>query len=668
MKRKLLFSILLPLFAIIASAQTTRYVSAGATGDGSSWSNASGDLQLMINQSAANDQIWVKAGIYKPNRPANDPDNISENNRDNAFVLKAGVKIYGGFAGTENTLAGRNWQSNETVLSGDFNDNDVVNSSGTSLTISNNSENAYHVVISAGNMGTAVLDGFTIKGGNASVSSQITVNSVAINRSLGGGMYNANTNSALTISNCSFLANRGLHGGGMYNLSSSPAVMNCTFQTNLSANNGAGMYNISASSPVINNCVFTGNFSFATGGGIINQSNSSPAIRNSVFSANRASSGGGIYSDGNSSPTIANSVFSGNSATINGGGIHNAVSTATIINTLVIGNNAANGGGGIYNAASSNSTIINTTIAGNNAATNGGGMLNFGSTSWAVNPKIYNSILIGNTSGGVPGISNNAYATPNIQYSLVQGIAADAEKHNLDGTTILPGDVFANWIDPGGRSTATVEDYALKTGSPVIDKGSATLYNQTGTAATDKDLAGNPRLFGTEIDLGSFEFGSSALPVSFGPVSAIIQNGDLLVQWSTASETNNDHFLVQASKDGSTWKTIATIKSKAENGNSNSELKYEYRIPFNSATAIAALSVLIFSLFAVKKRNPASVRGGAARVTAFGMALCILAFLHSCSKNEIHNLDESDKMFIRIVQVDKDGTQKESKVVQAVRH
>ncbi|QKZ12737.1 hypothetical protein [Spirosoma sp. KUDC1026] len=36
---------------------TIRYVKAGATGTGTSWSNASGDLQAMINASTAGDQV-----------------------------------------------------------------------------------------------------------------------------------------------------------------------------------------------------------------------------------------------------------------------------------------------------------------------------------------------------------------------------------------------------------------------------------------------------------------------------------------------------------------------------------------------------------------------------------------------------------------------------------
>ena len=45
-----------------------RYVKpvSSGLGNGSSWANASADLQLMINNSQAGDTIWVAQGTYKP--------------------------------------------------------------------------------------------------------------------------------------------------------------------------------------------------------------------------------------------------------------------------------------------------------------------------------------------------------------------------------------------------------------------------------------------------------------------------------------------------------------------------------------------------------------------------------------------------------------------------
>ncbi len=42
------------------------YVKADGTGDGSSWANASSDLQAIINEANAGDDIWIAEGTYFP--------------------------------------------------------------------------------------------------------------------------------------------------------------------------------------------------------------------------------------------------------------------------------------------------------------------------------------------------------------------------------------------------------------------------------------------------------------------------------------------------------------------------------------------------------------------------------------------------------------------------
>ena len=69
-KRLLLGGLFALLTTFALQAQTTRYVKATASGsgNGSSWANASANLQDMINASAVNDQVWVAAGTYKPTK------------------------------------------------------------------------------------------------------------------------------------------------------------------------------------------------------------------------------------------------------------------------------------------------------------------------------------------------------------------------------------------------------------------------------------------------------------------------------------------------------------------------------------------------------------------------------------------------------------------------
>ena len=213
-------------------------VKAGAMGanNGSSWSNAYTDLQAALAVAKSGDEIWVAAGTYKP---------TYGNDRNQSFVMPDGVALYGGFAGieTETNRQQRDWKTHVTILSGDI---------GAQRDISDNS---YTVVTGRNN---AVLDGFTVTGGNSSYS-----------YTSGGGMLNSSVSP--TIANCIFSGNSSYgFGGGMCNYKSSPTVTSCTFNGNLSQE-GGGMCNLTESSPVVTNCIFNGNFSYSgIGGGMSN--------------------------------------------------------------------------------------------------------------------------------------------------------------------------------------------------------------------------------------------------------------------------------------------------------------------------------------------------------------------------------------------------------------
>ncbi len=75
------------------------------------------------------------------------------------------------------------------------------------------------------------------------------------------------------------------------------------------------------------------------------------------------------------------------------------------------------------------------------------------------------------------------------------------------------------------------------------------------------------------------QFGGSAgvsctpLPVELKSFSAKTAGLDVQLNWTTATEINNDHFTIQRSTDGSHWKEIASISG---NGFSTQEIHYEH--------------------------------------------------------------------------------------------
>jgi hypothetical protein len=223
------------------------YVKSNASGKngGSSWGNAFTDLQSALGSSAC-PEIWVAAGTYKP---------TSGTDRTASFVLKNGVAIYGGFAGTETDMSQSNISTNPTILSSDIDSNDSENPASDPNKIVGH--NSYHVV-NAGNVdGTSILDGFVITAGQADASG---VNG---------------------------------QGGGMYISIGSPALSNLTFSGN-TAFDGSGIYN-SGGSPIMSTIAFNGNSNsdpLSMGGGMDSQSGN-PILVNVTFIGNSAAFGGG---------------------------------------------------------------------------------------------------------------------------------------------------------------------------------------------------------------------------------------------------------------------------------------------------------------------------------------------------------------------------------------
>ncbi|MCL4487581.1 MAG: hypothetical protein M1570_05570 [Chloroflexi bacterium] len=407
---------------------------AATCGDLADWSNAC-DLQYALKTRAdtsggATYELWVAAGTYKP---------TTDTNRSATFQLKNGVALYGGFAGTETSLSQRDWTTNVTVLSGDIG------------VVGNPSDNSYHVVTGSGTDITAVLDGFTVTGGNAN------------------GAYPDNV------------------GAGVENMTGRPTLTNLTFSGN-SAVAGGGMYN-NGSSPTLTNVTFTSN-SAASGGGMENDSSSSPALTNVTFTSNFANNGGGMLND-ISSPTLTNVTFTSNSANTDGGGMYNSSSSPTLGNVTFSGNSANTDGGGMYNLGSS-PTLANVTFSGNSANTDGGGMYNRGGS-----PAIRNTILWANTAlAGGPQIYNDATSTATVNDSVVQG-GCPAFSTCLG---IIPQDPHLGPLGDYGGATQTIP---LLPGSSAIDAGN----NATCAAApvNNLDQRGVARPQGAHCDIGAYE-------------------------------------------------------------------------------------------------------------------------------------------------------------------
>ncbi|GAB3510501.1 hypothetical protein GCM10027341_48930 [Spirosoma knui] len=419
---------------IISYVQTLpiRYVKQDGTGDGSSWQQASGDLQTMIDAEGVQ-EVWVAQGLYKP---------TTGTDRSVSFVMKAGVKIIGGFVGTEGQLGDRptitpiTGQPSNSILSGDLNGDDGPN-------FANTSDNSYHVIRNDGNRldNTAVLDGFVISGGNANGNGNIDTrggaiynlgsspslincslqnNSAAIN---GGAIYNVNGN--LGLINCSFQNNTASNGGAIYNNISSPSLVNCSLQNNSATSNGGAVYN-NISSPSLVNCSLQNNSAILGGGAIYNLGNSSPSLTNSVVWNNGAVStflSSTFGNNENLTLTISYSLLEPSVNNYTDGG-NNLITT---VSPFVSGNSVA------LNACS---PAINT---GNSEAYNQAGG---GNTDLAGNPRQYNGGVIDRGAYEYQGnpttltVSNPAISTATVGQGFSQSFTAQGGSGNYSFSVV----------------------------------------------------------------------------------------------------------------------------------------------------------------------------------------------------------------------------------------
>ncbi|MFB3788269.1 MAG: right-handed parallel beta-helix repeat-containing protein [bacterium] len=115
---------------VTVPAPRTLYVRSTADpgGDGSSWDQAMDTIGMALFVTNASDEIWVAGGTYRE-----------------SIWLEPNVALYGGFAGLETSRESRNRSANETIID------------ATGL----------HTMASVTGAGGALLDSFTVTGGEA---------------------------------------------------------------------------------------------------------------------------------------------------------------------------------------------------------------------------------------------------------------------------------------------------------------------------------------------------------------------------------------------------------------------------------------------------------------------------------------------------------------------
>jgi len=195
------------------------YVNANASGanNGTSWTNAYTDLRNSFLNAQEGDEIWVAKGTY--HRTGTD--------RNFSFAwTKDYVSIYGGFSGSETSLSQRDWRANETILSGDMDqDGDM-------------SDNSYCVFVGPyGQTNSTILeygyiDGLIFQDGNAN-----STGTAKYGRN-GGGTFIESYVKNVAFENCTWRNNQAIAGGGI-SVSGEFQTKNVTFRNCKVINNVA---------------------------------------------------------------------------------------------------------------------------------------------------------------------------------------------------------------------------------------------------------------------------------------------------------------------------------------------------------------------------------------------------------------------------------------------
>ena len=395
-------------------ATRIRYVkpTATGTGDGSSWDNASGDLQKMIDELADNNvsqqagEVWVAAGTYKPQSQL-----ISGMNYSASFRMRDGISVYGGFAGNETSKQERAkgtmpWDfTNVTVLEAAYYESKLA-WTNSKWTVGSDSR---HVVWFAPMSGESdftritTLDGVTVQGGYAQ----------------------GNTGQD------DFLTDR---GAGVYMDGANAYLSNCIVRENYATGNGGGVY---LKNGRVQTSLIYNNNADADGGAVYVENRG--LVHRSMLTNNSALNGAGVY------------LYNGAEASSDDPDHPEYL----ILSTCVVSNNTVRGNGAVYcdkggvlmqNTITNNECVTATDATDVNASQTGG--IYVDEYALVLNSVLWNNQMQGGTN--IPMYARNPSAAKvRFLYNAISGVNNAVWNNTLQEQTLSLVDENAGKQDDG---------------------------------------------------------------------------------------------------------------------------------------------------------------------------------------------------------------------------
>ncbi len=499
-----------------SSCDTCVYFVAGGatgTGDGSSWANAFTTVQpaltaasTLVTNGAPTCDVWVEAGTYYLYVSSKTADSV---------MLQTSVGLYGGFAGTETQRTQANPTTHPTILSG--------KKSATS------GPSVEHVVAAYNTTG-AVIDGFTLRDGDADGSGGSPEDGV------GGGflLYAYNVHGAsVTVSRCEITANSAEYSGGVGTQWGSPSltVTDCDIHGNTATYGGGGLG--CADTCTVTGTTIQGNTAGTGAGGISVPSSTNLNLSGDTILDNAATGGdcGGLELDTHpAGATLSDLYIGGNYASGNGGGICNHDAASTFSNLVLVGNTAQNGGA-IYSDAAAGLIVIGATITGNQGTAG-----NDAIASPTGTPALYNTIVWGNPDSGATTNTDSPPAGVTTSHCDIGGYAG------ADTTSFSANPIFLTVPLFFDRTTTLSAD----TGSLVVSSsayavGDVIEVGGDGTARAVTSIVGSTVRFLPALTAAAaggvqvLDWGTTlgSLDLELGATSMCIDAGDAAVAAAT---------------------------------------------------------------------------------------------------------------------------------------
>ena len=189
---------------------------------------------------------------------------------------------------------------------------------------------------------------------------------------------------------------------------------------------------------------------------------------------------------------------------------------------------------------------------------------NMPASSYALNTTY--TITISASYAGIPRFGFQVCVLPASATSSSVSVGSIIVTDAINSQTQTSGGrQYINHTSSGYVTTAGAASWSFNWHSPSTNQGSVKFYVVLNAVDNDNSSSGD------EVFAKTFTF--NALPVKWLSVKSTQKDNLVSINWSTASESNNDHFDVERSNDGKNFSSLGTVKAV---GNTSSISNYSF--------------------------------------------------------------------------------------------